>query len=199
MACSISSALAFCGWRLRFSPILRHTSASRMSGIWPSIERLASWRLSGGFIDDDPGGALVAAGRGIGFEAVDRLRSGRHGMDVLGCGAALRGVDGRRIAISQPYGGSLMGLDSALCDQALGAGMVAHDHALIGQLANCHDVAIVAEDALAAGHCRIVNAIEEAHAVSDRERQCVGPPIRSVASRSVASGPSRPARRDWHE
>jgi hypothetical protein len=105
----------------------------------------------------------VAAGRGVGCEAVDRLRSGRHGMDVLSCGAALRGIDGRRMAIGQAEGSCLMGLYLAPCDQALGTDMVAHDHALIGQFANCHDVAIAAEDALAAGHRGIVNAIEEAH------------------------------------
>jgi len=36
-----------------------------------------------GFIDDDPCRPLVAAGGGVGFEAVDRVRSGRHGVNVL--------------------------------------------------------------------------------------------------------------------
>ena len=53
-------------------------------------------------------------------------------------------------------------------DQALDAGVVAHDHALLGQLADFDHLAVIGENGLAAGDARIMDAIVEAHAITDR-------------------------------
>ncbi len=148
----------------------------RLADLWSLPDHRPAGEMPSlrGFIDDDPGRPLVAAGGGVGFEAVDRVRSGRQGVDVLGRGAALRGVDGHRVAVAQAHRGVLAGLDLSPCDQALGAGIVAHDHALLGQRADFDDLAVVGEDGLAARDTRIMHAIIEAHPVTDRQRQPVG-------------------------
>jgi hypothetical protein len=48
-------------------------------------------------------------------------------------------------------------------DKPLSAGIVAHDHPLVGQFADFDHLAVVAEDGLAAGDTRIMHAIVEAH------------------------------------
>jgi len=70
-------------WRDRrgSQKILRGTDGSNPSP--SSSESSANPAQSRGFIDDDPCRPLVAAGGGVGFEAVDRVRSGRHGVNVL--------------------------------------------------------------------------------------------------------------------
>ena len=56
----------------------------------------------------------------------------------------------------------------------LGAGSVAHDHPLLAESADFDDLAVAGENRLAAGDPRVVDAVEEAHPVADRERQRVG-------------------------
>ena len=110
----------------------------------------------------------MAAGGGVGFEAVDRVRSGRQRVNVLGRGAALCRVDGHRVAIAEAHRGVPAGLNLAPSDQPLDAGIVADDHALLGQRADFDHLAVASEHGLPAWDPRIMHPIIEALPVADR-------------------------------
>ena len=126
---------------------------------------------------------------------MDRVRSGRQGVDVLGRRATLRRVHGHRIAVCQPHRGSLAGLDLTPRDQALDTGVVADDHAGSGQPSDFDDLAVIGENGLAAGDQHVMHTIIEAHAIADGQRQLVDVPLRPVASKTLASSSSSPVRR----
>jgi hypothetical protein len=138
-----------------------------LADVWSLADHRSACEMSPlrGFVDDDPGCPLVAAGGGVGFEAVDRVRSGRQGVDVLGRRAPLRRIHGHRVPIAQAHGGIPASLDLMPRDQPLDAGIVAHDHALVGQRADFDDVAVIRKDSLAAWDTRVMDAIIETHAV----------------------------------
>ncbi|MGA8381110.1 MAG: hypothetical protein WB710_08265 [Stellaceae bacterium] len=77
-------------------------------------------------------------------------------------------VDGHRVAIAEAHRGVPAGLDLAPGDQPFDAGIVADDHALLGQRADFDDLAIAGEHGFPAWDPRIMHPIIEAHTVADR-------------------------------